>query len=111
MLVLFNVCVTVLFKKFGITVKWVESDDPKEFRNAIDERTKAIYIETIGNPKFNIPNIAEIAEAGDLLEILVSGSRLTGYFVQVAHKKEIPLIVDNTFGLGGRLLRRYWTGP
>lgn len=70
MLVLFNGRATVLFKKFGITVKWVESDDPEEFKKAIDKNTKAIYIETIGNPKFNVPNITEIAEAGDLLEIL-----------------------------------------
>jgi len=51
-----------LFKKFGIGVKWVETDDPEEFRKAIDEKTKAVYIESIGNPKYNVPNIAEIAK-------------------------------------------------
>jgi len=75
----------VFFKKFNIGVKWVKTDDPEEFRNAIDEKTKGIYIESIGNPKYNVPNIAEIAK--------------------VAHEADIPLIVDNTFGIGGYLIR------
>jgi len=45
-------------------VKWVKTDDPEEFRGAIDEKTKAVYIESIGNPKYNVPNIAEIAKVG-----------------------------------------------
>ena len=53
---------TVLLKKFGIDVKWVETDDPEEFRRAIDDKSKAVYIESIGNPKYNVPNIAEIAK-------------------------------------------------
>ena len=52
----------VLLKKFNIGVKWVKTDDPEEFRKAIDEKSKAVYIESIGNPKYNVPNIAEIAK-------------------------------------------------
>ena len=52
----------MLFKKFGINVKWVRTDDPEEFRKAIDEKTKCIFIESIGNPKYNVPNITEIAK-------------------------------------------------
>jgi O-acetylhomoserine/O-acetylserine sulfhydrylase len=59
----------VFLKKFGIGVKWVGTDDPEEFRKAIDENTKAVYIESIGNPKYNVPNIAEIAKVDDLLII------------------------------------------
>jgi len=70
---------------FGIDVKWVKTDDPEDFRKAIDEKTKGVYIESIGNPRLNVPDIAEIAK--------------------VAHEAEIPLIVDNTFGIGGFLIR------
>ena len=56
----------VFFKKFNISVKWVKTDDPEEFRGAIDEKTKGIYIESIGNPKYNVPNIAEIAKVRHL---------------------------------------------
>ena len=51
----------VLLKKFGITVKFVESDDPQAFAQAIDERTKAIYVESIGNPKYNVAPIPVLA--------------------------------------------------
>ena len=67
----------VLFKKFGIGVKWVKTDDPEEFRKAIDEKTKGVYLESIGNPKYNVPNLAEIAKVGPL-GIILSLSRLTG---------------------------------
>jgi O-acetylhomoserine/O-acetylserine sulfhydrylase len=66
----------VFLKKFGIGVKWVKTDDPEEFRKEIDERTKALYIESIGNPKYNVPNIAEIAKVGPL-KIRLPLSRLT----------------------------------
>lgn len=56
----------MFLKKFGIGVKWVKTDDPEEFRKAIDEKTKAVYIESIGNPKYNVPDIAEIAKVGPL---------------------------------------------
>jgi O-acetylhomoserine/O-acetylserine sulfhydrylase-like pyridoxal-dependent enzyme len=68
----------VFLKKFGIGVKWVETDDPEEFRKAIDEKTKAVYIESIGNPKYNVPIIAEIAKVDDLLIILPYESRMAG---------------------------------
>jgi O-acetylhomoserine/O-acetylserine sulfhydrylase len=75
----------VQFKRLGIQVKFVDGDDPKEFEKLIDSKTKAIYLETIGNPKFNIPDFDAIAA--------------------IAKKHDIPLIVDNTFGAGGYLFR------
>lgn len=75
----------VQFKRLGIQVKFVEGDDPNDFEKAIDAKTKAIYIETIGNPRFNIPDFHAIAE--------------------IAKRNLIPLIVDNTFGTGGYLFR------
>jgi len=57
---------TVLLKKYGIGVKFVTSDDPSEFSAAIDEKTKAIFVETIGNPKYNVSPISEIAKVCDL---------------------------------------------
>ena len=55
----------VLLKKYGITVKFVTSDDPSEFAAAIDEKTKAVYVETMGNPKYNVSPISEIAKVCD----------------------------------------------
>lgn len=75
----------VSFKRLGITVKFTENDEPSSFEKLIDARTKAIYLETIGNPEFNIPDFEAIA--------------------QVARDHDIPLIVDNTFGAGGFLFR------
>ncbi|MGC8823507.1 MAG: O-acetylhomoserine aminocarboxypropyltransferase/cysteine synthase family protein [Bacteroidales bacterium] len=75
----------VQFKRLGIGVKFVEGDDPKSFEAAIDDRTKAIYVETIGNPRFNIPDFEQLAA--------------------IARKHGIPLIVDNTFGAAGYLCR------
>lgn len=75
----------VQFKRLGIQVKFVESDDPADFEAKIDENTKAIYVETIGNPRFNIPDFEKLG--------------------QIAAKHSIPLIVDNTFGAGGYLFR------
>jgi len=63
--------------KLGITVKFVDSSDPKRFREAITDKTKAVYAETIGNPK------------GDVLDIEAVAA--------IAHERGIPLIVDNTF--------------
>ncbi|KAH8162988.1 hypothetical protein CIB48_g5258 [Xylaria polymorpha] len=73
----------VYLKKFKIEVKWVVGNDPAKFDEAIDENTRAIYIETISNPKHSVPDIPAIAK--------------------VAHKHGIPLIIDNTFGMGGYL--------
>ncbi len=75
----------VQFKRLGIDVKFVDGDKPSDFEKLIDGKTKAIYLETIGNPKFNIPDFDAIAA--------------------VAKKNDIPLIVDNTFGAGGYLFR------
>lgn len=75
----------VTLPRLGINVKFVEGDDPENFRQAIDENTKALYVETIGNPQFNIPDFAALAH--------------------IAHENGIPLIVDNTFGTGGYLAR------
>jgi len=73
----------VTFPRLGINVKFVEGDKPQDFQKLIDAKTKAIYIETIGNPRLNIPDFEAIAK--------------------VAHDNNIPLIVDNTFGAGGYL--------
>ncbi|MDZ8227701.1 O-acetylhomoserine aminocarboxypropyltransferase/cysteine synthase [Nostoc sp. ChiVER01] len=75
----------VSLPRLGINVKFVEGDDPESFRQTIDDRTKALYVETIGNPQFNIPDFAALAH--------------------IAHENGIPLIVDNTFGAGGYLAR------
>jgi O-acetylhomoserine (thiol)-lyase len=63
----------------------VDGDDPKDFAKLIDAKTKALYVETIGNPRLNVPDLETIAV--------------------VAHDHGIPLIVDNTFGAGGYLCR------
>jgi O-acetylhomoserine (thiol)-lyase len=75
----------VQFKRLGIQVKFVNGDAPEEFEKLIDEKTKAIYLETIGNPEFNIPDFDAIAA--------------------IAKKHDIPLVVDNTFGTAGYLFR------
>ncbi|QPA32906.1 homocysteine synthase [Thermaerobacillus caldiproteolyticus] len=62
--------------KFGITVKFVDSTDPKNFEHAITSKTKAVFAETIGNPKGDVLDIEAVAE--------------------IAHNHSIPLIVDNT---------------
>ncbi len=75
----------VAFKRLGIEARFVENDTPEEFEKLIDENTRALYLETIGNPEFNIPDFEAIAA--------------------VAKKHGIPLVVDNTFGAGGYLFR------
>ena len=52
----------MLFKKYGIGVKFVTTDDPAAFEAAIDENTKAIFVESIGNPKYNVSPIGELAK-------------------------------------------------
>ncbi len=66
--------------KLGRTVKFVDSRDPEAFRKAITPKTRAIYAETIGNPKLDIPDFEALAK--------------------VAHDAGIPLVVDNTVGVG-----------
>lgn len=75
----------VAFKRLGIDVRFAEGDEASKFEALIDENTKAIYLETIGNPKFNVPDFEAIAD--------------------LANKYDIPLIVDNTFGAAGYLFR------
>ncbi|MCC4770327.1 aminotransferase class I/II-fold pyridoxal phosphate-dependent enzyme [Methanosarcina sp. DH2] len=64
------------FPKLGRTVKFVDSGSPEEFKNAISENTKALYVESIGNPKLDVPDFEKLAE--------------------IAHEAGIPLVVDNT---------------
>jgi O-acetylhomoserine/O-acetylserine sulfhydrylase len=53
---------TVLLKKFGIGVKFIGGDDPEDFAKAIDANTKAIFVESIGNPKYNIAPFPELSK-------------------------------------------------
>ncbi|WP_080834470.1 O-acetylhomoserine aminocarboxypropyltransferase/cysteine synthase family protein [Cohnella massiliensis] len=68
----------VTLPKLGIRTVFVRPDDPEAFREAITDKTKALFIESIGNPGLNVPDIQRIAD--------------------IAHQHRIPLIVDNTFG-------------
>jgi len=73
------------FKRLGIEARFADGDDPRSFRSLIDENTKALYLETIGNPKFNLPDFEAI--------------------VALANEFDLPLVVDNTFGAAGFLFR------
>ncbi|MFN8353450.1 MAG: O-acetylhomoserine aminocarboxypropyltransferase/cysteine synthase [Spirosomataceae bacterium] len=71
------------FKNIGVEARFANGDDVASFEPLIDEKTKAIYLETIGNPGFNVPDF----EA----------------FAKLAEKYDLPLIVDNTFGAAGAI--------
>lgn len=75
----------VQFKRLGIEARFAEGDSPAAFEKLIDSKTKAIYLETIGNPEFNIPDFEALST--------------------LAKKHDLPVIVDNTFGAGGYLFR------
>ncbi|KAJ2890796.1 hypothetical protein IWW38_003939 [Coemansia aciculifera] len=75
----------VAFPRLGINVRFATGDSVEELESLIDENTRAVFIETIGNPKYNVPDIRAIADA--------------------AHKHGVPLVVDNTFGMGGYVAR------
>ncbi len=75
----------VSLKKLGIEARFAADLEPDSFEKLIDEKTKAIYVETIGNPGFNVPDFDAIAA--------------------LAKKYDIPLVVDNTFAGGGYLFR------
>src|SRR5512137_2296439 len=75
----------VTFPRLGIHVKFIEKDDLAAWRAAIDSRTRALYVESIGNPGYDIPDFEGLA--------------------QLAHDHKIPLVVDNTFGACGYLCR------
>jgi O-acetylhomoserine (thiol)-lyase len=64
--------------KIGITTRYVDGSDPSAFGRAIDEKTKAVFLELIGNPRLDVHDLASIAD--------------------VAHARGVPVIVDNTFG-------------
>src|ERR1035438_3364703 len=68
------------FPKLGRTVKFVDSRSPEAFRKAITPKTRALYAETIGNPKLDVPDFAALAK--------------------IAHDAGVPLVVDNTIGVG-----------
>ncbi|MBN3582072.1 O-acetylhomoserine aminocarboxypropyltransferase/cysteine synthase [Algoriphagus aestuarii] len=75
----------VAFKRIGIEARFAKGNDAASFESLIDSKTKAIYLETIGNPEFNIPDFESISA--------------------LAKKQDIPLVVDNTFGAGGYLFQ------
>jgi O-acetylhomoserine (thiol)-lyase len=75
----------VSFKRLGINTKFAKDLNPAGFEELIDERTKAIYLETIGNPSFAVPDFEK--------------------FARLANRYDVPLVVDNTFGGGGYLCR------
>ena len=75
----------VAFKRLGIDVRFADGDNVESFVPHIDKNTKAIYLETIGNPRLNIPDFEK--------------------FVALAKEYDLPLIVDNTFGAGGYLFK------
>jgi len=77
----------VSLPRLGIDVKFVESTKPEDFAKAIDSKTKAVYIESVANPAYVVLDIKGIAD--------------------VAHKAGVPLIVDNTFGGAGWLVRPF----
>ena len=71
----------VFLPRLGIQTKFLTSEKPEDFESAIDEKTKAVYVETVGNPRYNVPDFEAIAK--------------------VCEAKGVPLVVDNTFGAGG----------
>ncbi|HLT88517.1 MAG TPA: O-acetylhomoserine aminocarboxypropyltransferase/cysteine synthase [Sphingobacterium sp.] len=75
----------VSFKRLGIEARFAAESDADNMEKLIDEKTKALYVETIGNPSYNIPDFDKIAA--------------------LARKYDLPLIVDNTFGAGGYLFK------
>lgn len=75
----------VAFKRLGIHVDFANPDVPEEFESKITDKTKAIFLETIGNPAFSVPDFEKIAA--------------------IAKKYDLPLVVDNTFGAGGYLFK------
>ena len=64
----------VFFPRLGITTKFVDGEKPEDIGAAIDDKTKAVYVESIGNPRYNVPDLEAIAK--------------------VAHEKGVPLVVS-----------------
>lgn len=71
----------VAFKRLGVEAKFADGNKPESIESLIDDNTKAIYLETIGNPGLNVPDFERIAA--------------------IAQQYDLPLVVDNTFGAGG----------
>ena len=67
----------ITFKKLGIKVHFVDPSDPNNFKEVINDKTRAIYAETIGNPAIDVLDIEPVA--------------------QIAHDNGLPLVIDNTF--------------
>lgn len=78
----------VMFPRLGINCRFVTNDaDPSAFEKVIDDKTKCVYLESIGNPRYNVPDFEAV--------------------VKVAHAKGVPVVVDNTFGAGGYFCRPF----
>ncbi|AWW28731.1 bifunctional O-acetylhomoserine aminocarboxypropyltransferase/cysteine synthase [Echinicola strongylocentroti] len=75
----------VSFKRLGISARFADSEKAEDMEKLIDDKTKALYVETIGNPGFNVPDFEKLAA--------------------LSEKHAIPLVVDNTFGAGGYLFK------
>jgi O-acetylhomoserine/O-acetylserine sulfhydrylase len=69
----------VFLPRLGITTKFIKGDKPEDFAKAIDDKTKAVYIESIGNPRYNVPDFEAIAK--------------------VAHEAGVPVVVSWPFGM------------
>lgn len=74
-----------LLPRLGITVHWAKRETREEFAQYIDDKTKMIYVETIGNPRCSIPDLQDLGE--------------------LAHENNVPFVVDNTFGACGTWCR------
>ena len=75
----------IAFPRLGINVKFANGDDPDSIGSLIDDKTKAIYVESMGNPKYSVPDFDRIST--------------------IAKSNGVPLIVDNTFGMGGYICK------
>jgi len=75
----------VSFKRLGITTRFADGNDVASFESLIDDTTKVLYVESIGNPRFAVPDFEALGK--------------------LAQKYDIPLVVDNTFGASGYLVR------
>ena len=69
----------VFLKKFNITVKFVHSNDPADFAAVIDDRTRAIYVESIGNPGYIVPDLRAFADVRSSLIAMCGIDRNTTY--------------------------------
>lgn len=75
----------VALPRLGINVKFADGDNPDSFESLIDDNTKALYVESIGNPQYNVPDFNKLSK--------------------IAQSHGIPLIVDNTFGMAGYICK------